>query len=77
MADYLKLFLEKRLTTSEQHHLEYIKGRLANLKVEDPAAYEEYSNFYGVNLDVKITKEPEEKKLEEKKPVKVSVKKIK
>ncbi len=58
MADYLKLFLDKRLSINEAHHLEYIKGRLASLKVEDPAAYAEYSQYYGVDLDVAVTKEP-------------------
>jgi hypothetical protein len=59
MADYLKLFHAKRLTTNEPHHLEFIKGRLAAMKVEDPKAYAEFSDFYGVDLDVKVTKEPE------------------
>ncbi len=58
MADYLKLFHDKRLTPSEPHHLEYIKGRLAHLKIEDPISYENYSQHYGINLDVKVTKEP-------------------
>jgi len=46
MADYLKLFYAKRLTPSEPHHLTYIKGRLAALKVEDPKGYEDYSEHY-------------------------------
>lgn len=58
MADYLNLFLDKRLTPTEPHHLEYIKGRLAALKVEDPKAYAEYSAHYGVGMDVTVTKEP-------------------
>lgn len=58
MADYLKLFMAKRLTSAEPHHLEYIKGRLAALKVEDPEAYEEYSKHYGVTVDVNVTKQP-------------------
>lgn len=66
-ADLLKLFGEKRLSPSEPHHLEYIKGRLAALKIEDAAAYENYSTFYGVGVDVKVTSQPEEK--EEEKPV--------
>lgn len=52
MADWLKLFLDKRLTPSEPHHLEHIKGRLAAMKVEDPKAYLEYSAHYGVGVDV-------------------------
>lgn len=54
MADYLKLFMAKRLTPSEAHHLEYIKGRLAALKVEDPEAYKEFSEHYGVEVDVEV-----------------------
>lgn len=61
MADYLKLFYERRLSPSEDHHLEFIKGRLANLKVEDAKAYAEYSEFYGVDLDVTVKKVPETK----------------
>lgn len=75
MADFLKLFHDKRLTVAEPHHLEYIKGRLANMKVEDPKAYAEFSEFYGVDLDVKVTKEPETKEKEkEKKAVKKALK---
>jgi hypothetical protein len=58
MADYLKLFQNKRLSPGEPHHLDYIKGRLANMRVEDPKAYEEYSQYYGVKLDVEVTKVP-------------------
>lgn len=58
MADYLKLFMDRRLTAKEPHHLEYIKGRLAALRVETPQLYKEYSEFYGVSLDVTVTKEP-------------------
>lgn len=66
--DYLKLFMAKRLTAKEPHHLEYIKGRLAALKIEDPKAYEEYSAHYGVTLDVAVTSEPKiEKKVKAKK----------
>lgn len=52
MADYLKLFMNRRLSTSEPHHLEYIKARLAHLKVEDEALYDDYSKFYGVEMEV-------------------------
>ncbi len=69
MADYLKLFLDKRLTVSEPHHLEIIKARLAAMKIEDPIRYEEYSKHYGIHLDVAVAKEP--------KPVKVKVTKVK
>ena len=55
--DYLKLFMDKRLTPSEPHHLEIIKGRLASMKIEDPSAYKEYSAYYKIDLDV-IIKEP-------------------
>lgn len=58
MADYLRLFMAKRLTAKEPHHLEYIKGRLANMKIEDPKAYDEYSAYYGVEIEAKVTKEP-------------------
>ena len=58
MADYLKLFHEHRLSVDVPHHLEYIKGRLANLKIEDPKAYDEYSAHYGVDIDVHVKKEP-------------------
>lgn len=50
MADYLKLFHAKRLTSAEPHHLEYIKGRLAAMRVEDPKGYEEFSAHYGVTV---------------------------
>lgn len=66
MADYLKLFHARRLTPKEPHHLEYIKARLAHMKVEDPNAYKDFSEFYGVDMDVKVTKEPEIKKTEKK-----------
>ena len=59
MADYLKLFHAKRLTAAEPHHLEFIKGRLAAMKVEDPKAYAEFSAYYGVSLDVEVTKSPD------------------
>lgn len=58
MADYLKLFMAKRLSPKEHHHLEYIKGRLANMRVEDPRLYKEFSEHYGVSVDVEVTKEP-------------------
>lgn len=64
MADYMKLFLDYRLTPSEPHHLEYIKGRLATMKAEDHKAYSEYSAFYGVDMDVKVAKEPEKVEVE-------------
>lgn len=67
MADYLALFLDNRLTPSEPHHLEFIKGRLAAMKVEDPASYEKYSSFYGVDLSVEVTKEPAKAKKQIKK----------
>ncbi len=80
MADYLSLFQDKRLSASEPHHLEYIKGRLASLKVEDPLAYDVYSTYYGVDLDVKVTKEPKvtiknNQVVAKKKPVKKETKK--
>lgn len=59
--DYLKLFMDKRLSVEVPHHLEYIKGRLANLNVEDPSAYAEYSAHYGVEVSTKVTKEPDSK----------------
>lgn len=58
MADYLKLFMDKRLSVKEPHHLDYIKGRLANMKFEDPEAYKNYSEYYGVGINVEVTKEP-------------------
>lgn len=54
--DYLKLFMDKRLSVDVPHHLEYIKGRLANMKIEDPAAYETYSAHYGVEVEAKVTR---------------------
>lgn len=71
MADYLKLFHAKRLTTAEPHHLEFIKGRLAAMKVEDPKGYTEFSAHYGVEIEATVTKEP---KAEEKRVTK-SIKK--
>ncbi len=62
--DYLKLFMDKRLSVNEPHHLEYIKGRLANMKIEDPISYEKYSEYYGVGVEVKVTKEPETEEIE-------------
>ena len=63
MADFLKLFHDKRLSTSEPEHLKFIKGRLADMKAEnDKFGYEHFSNHYGVSVDVQITKEPEAKK---------------
>lgn len=53
----MKLFLDKRLTMKEPHHVEHIQGRLAAMKIEDPARYEELSKFYGVNVDVKVEKQ--------------------
>lgn len=74
MADYLKLFMDKRLSPSEPHHLEYIKGRLASLKVEDPSSYEDYSQHYGFSVDVTVS-EPKKVVVEDDKPKKVSKKK--
>lgn len=65
MADYMKLFLDRRLTANEPHHLEHIKGRLAAMKAEGDQRYAEYSAHYGVDVAVEVTKEPEVK--EEKK----------
>lgn len=58
MADYLKLFHAKRLTAAEPHHLEFIKGRLAAMKVEDHKAYLEFSAYYGVEVEATVTREP-------------------
>jgi hypothetical protein len=66
MADYLKLFHDRRLSPSEPHHLDFIKGRLANLKIEEPKAYEDFAAFYGVSIEAKVTKVPEAKKAEKK-----------
>ena len=57
MANRLKLFLDKRLTPTEPHHLTYIRGRLAAMKVEDPAGYEEYAEFYGTDEVVPVVEE--------------------
>ncbi len=54
MADYQKLFRDKRLTMNEPHQAEIIKAQLAYLKVSDPIAYDEYSTFYGVGIDAKV-----------------------
>lgn len=56
-ADYLKLFLNRRLNVTD--HLEYIKGKLATMKIEDPNGYKVYSEYYGVEMDVQTIKEPE------------------
>lgn len=77
MADFLKLFHDKRLTPKEPQHLEYIKGRLANMKVEDPKAYSEFSDFYGVDLEVKVTKEPITETVVVKAPGTTKIKKLK
>lgn len=58
MSNFLKLFGTKRLTVTEPEHSQYIKGRLAELRIEDPKAYEEFSQFYGVFLDVVIQEKP-------------------
>ncbi len=34
--------------------LEYIQGRLAALRIEDPKAYEDYSKFYGVQVEARV-----------------------
>jgi hypothetical protein len=59
MANFLKLFLDRRLTASEPEHLTFIKGRLAAMKAEGDATYKHWSDFYGVDVDVQVTKEPE------------------
>ena len=52
--DYLKLFLARRLTTSEPHHVEYINARLSNMKFDDPKGYTEYSEYYGIVIEGEI-----------------------
>jgi hypothetical protein len=57
--DIVKLFLDKRLSATEPEHLTIIKGQLAELKAQGDGRYQNYSDFYGVDLDVKVIKEPE------------------
>lgn len=49
--DYLKLFLARRLTVKEPHHLEIINARLANMKFDDPVGYKDYSEYYGIEIE--------------------------
>ncbi len=63
MADMLRLFLDKRLSANEPEHLTYIKGRLAEMKADCKTGdqdgwYKNYSEFYGVDVEVKVLKEP-------------------
>ncbi len=65
----LKLFHDRRLSASEPEHLVYIKQRLAEMKAdcrtpEQLAYYKQFSDFYGVDVEVKIVKEPKTKKEE-------------
>ncbi len=62
MADMLKLFHDRRLTATEPEHLQYIKGHLAQLKFESNEQYEDYSEYYGVSLEVKEVKKEVPKK---------------
>ena len=64
MADYLKLFHARRLTMNEPEHAEFIKGRLAQLKIEDPVGYRDFSEHYGVDIEVKV--KPKKKKVAKK-----------
>lgn len=78
--DYLKLFMDRRLTVSEPHHLEYINARLANMKFDDPIGYKEYSEFYGIEMKgeikpVKIVKPKDEPKRKPGRPNKKAKKK--
>lgn len=71
MSNELKLFHDFRLSASEPEHLVYIKQRLAEMKAdcrteEQKAYYKQFSDFYGVDVEVKIVKEP---KVESEKPV--------
>ena len=63
MSNELKLFNDKRLSVNEPEHLVYIKQRLAEMKADCKTEgqkewYKTYSDFYGVDVDVKIVKEP-------------------
>jgi hypothetical protein len=71
MADYLKLFLEKRLSVAEPHHLEYIKGRLAAMKAENDARYQEFSDHYKFSVEVSVEDNGEETKKKRGRPAKV------
>jgi hypothetical protein len=73
MSDMLKLFHDRRLTASEPHHLTFIKGRLAAMKAEGDLSYDTWSKFYGVDLEVQVTKEPEVKEAPKKRGRKAKV----
>ena len=61
MSDFLKLFHDRRLTASEPEHLTFIKGRLASMKAEGDLSYDTWSKFYGVDVEVQVTKEPKKR----------------
>lgn len=66
MSNELKLFNDKRLSVNEPEHLVFIKQRLAEMKAdcktEDELSwYKTYSDFYGVDVEVNIMKEPKAK----------------
>ena len=69
--DYLKLFMDRRLTVKEPHHVQYINARLANMKFDNPIGYKEYSEHYGIKIEgelrPKIVKPGKTRKVETKK----------
>jgi hypothetical protein len=70
MANELKLFNDKRLSANEPEHLVYIKQRLAEIKSDcktpdQMAYYKQFSDFYGVDVDVVVKKEPKVEKVTE------------
>lgn len=50
MADYAKLFLDRRLDAKLEHHHEYIVSRLRNMKFDNPVGFKDYSEHYGVDV---------------------------
>ena len=83
----LKLFHNFRLTPSEPHHLAIIKSRLAAMKAETDAIpdkkekakamaqYEEYSEFYKIEVEVEAKPKEEKKEEPEEAPKKKTPKK--
>ena len=86
-ADYIKLFKTFRLSPSEPHHLSEIKVRLSAMKSEaenNPdkrerakamAQYEEYSEFYKIEVEVEAKPKEEKKEEPEEAPKKKTPKK--
>lgn len=64
MADFRKLLIDRRLNMVD--HADIIKSHLAYMKIEDPKMYEEYSKFYGVELEVTVAEDLQKKPIAKK-----------